>query len=86
MNKTYVVGIADMKICRSPGVLVTYALGSCIGVCVYDPVIRLAGMVHIMLPNMYENNKDNIFKYADTGIPETIRKREVLGGVRSRMV
>ncbi|WP_447581678.1 chemotaxis protein CheD [Anaerotignum faecicola] len=86
MNKTYVVGIADMKICRSPGVLVTYALGSCIGVCVYDPVIRLAGMVHIMLPNMYENNKDNIFKYADTGIPETIRKMEAFGGVRSRMV
>ena len=86
MNKALTVGIADMKICRTPGVLVTYALGSCVGVCIYDPVIKLAGMVHIMLPNMYENRRDNIFKYADTGIPETIRKMEVFGSVRNRMV
>ena len=86
MNKSLVVGIADMKICRDPGTIVTYALGSCIGVCLYDPVIRLAGMVHIMLPNMYGNSDTNIFKYADTGIPETIRKMEAFGAVRSRMV
>ena len=49
-NKQYVVGIADMKMCRAPGVLVTYALGSCIGICLYDNVIKLAAMVHIMLP------------------------------------
>ncbi len=86
MDKKYVVGIADMKICRAPSVLVTYALGSCIGVCVYDPVIRLAGMIHIMLPNNHEGAKGNIFKYADTGIPEMLRKMEVFGGIRSRMV
>lgn len=86
MSKTLTVGIADMKICRAPGTLVTYALGSCIGVCIYDPVLKLAGMVHIMLPNVYENCKDNIFKYADTGVPETIRKMEAFGAVRSRLV
>lgn len=75
-----------MKICRAPGVLVTYALGSCIGICVYDPVIRLAGMIHIMLPSNQEGVRGNIFKYADTGIPEMIRKMEVFGGMRTRMV
>ena len=85
-DKQLVVGIADMKICRAPGVLITYALGSCIGVCIYDPVIRLAGMVHIMLPLNMEGQPKNVFKYADTGIVEMIRKMEVFGGVRSRMV
>ena len=46
-EKQSVVGIADMKICRGPGKLITYALGSCIGICFYDPMIRLGGMVHI---------------------------------------
>ena len=86
VSKTLTVGIADMKICRAPGILVTYALGSCIGVCIYDPVLKLAGMIHIMLPNIYENRRDNIFKYADTGIPETIRKMEAFGAIRNRLV
>lgn len=84
-DKQLVVGIADMKICRLSGIIITYALGSCIGVCLYDPVIRLAGMVHIMLPNNLDG-KGNLFKYADTGIRETIRKMEVFGAVRGRMI
>lgn len=85
-EKQSVVGIADMKICRGPGKLITYALGSCIGICFYDPMIRLGGMVHIMLPNNMESGNSNVFKYADTGIPATLRKMEVFGGVRARMV
>lgn len=89
MDKQYVVGIADMKLCRAEGILITYALGSCIGICLYDPMIRLAGLIHIMLPINQEAARGgnvNLFKYADTGIPETIRKMEAFGGVRSRMV
>lgn len=87
MNKAYTVGIADMKICRAPGVLVTYALGSCVGICIYDPVIKLAGLIHIMLPNMNRNMQDkNILKYADVGIPEMIRKMEAFGAVHQRLV
>ena len=85
-EKQLVVGIADMKVCRGPGRLITYALGSCIGICLYDPMIRLAGMVHIMLPNNMEGSNSNVFKYADTGIPATIKKMEVFGGVKSRMI
>ena len=87
MNKAYTVGIADMKICRAPGVLVTYALGSCVGICIYDPVIRLGGLIHIMLPNINRNMQDkNILKYADTGIPEMIRKMVAFGAVKQRLV
>lgn len=86
MTKQYVIGIADMKQSRATGTLITYALGSCVGICIYDPGIKLGSMIHIMLPQAPENKMDNIFKYADTGILETIRKMEAFGAVRARMI
>ena len=86
MENKYIVGIADMKIARSEGTLITYALGSCIGICLYDPVIKLGGMVHIMLPESLSSGNQNIFKYADTGIRETVRKMEVFGARKERLV
>lgn len=86
VSSNIVVGIADMKMVRNEGVLVTYALGSCIGICLYDPGIKLASMIHIMLPVKLENSNDNVFKFAETGIPETLRKMEVFGAVRGRIV
>lgn len=50
MTKKISVGIADMKIARQEGELITYALGSCIGVAFYDPMIKLGALLHIMLP------------------------------------
>lgn len=84
-SKMIKVGIADMKITRAPGSLITYALGSCIGICLYDPNIKLAGMIHIMLPEMPKTGDNNILKYADTGIPEMLRKMEAFGARRQRM-
>ncbi|MDO4710775.1 MAG: chemotaxis protein CheD [Peptostreptococcaceae bacterium] len=86
MSKQYIVGIADMKQARATGNIITYALGSCIGICLYDPMIKLGAMVHIMLPEAPKTDIDNLFKYADTGIRETIRKMEAFGAVRARMV
>lgn len=86
MTKQYIVGIADMKQARASGNIITYALGSCIGICLYDPMIKLGAMVHIMLPDAPKGNVDNVFKYADTGIRETLRKMEAFGAVRSRIV
>ena len=74
MDNKHIVGIADMKIARAEGVLITYALGSCVGICLYDPFIKLGGMVHIMLPEALASGNQNVYKYADTGIKETIRK------------
>ncbi|MDD3141382.1 MAG: chemotaxis protein CheD [Lachnospiraceae bacterium] len=85
MDKKITVGIADMKITRLEGTLITYALGSCIGIALYDPMIKLGALVHIMLPERREINDNNIFKYADSGIQETIRKMSVFGGVKSRL-
>ena len=81
-----VVGIADMKMAQYEGMLVTYALGSCIGICLYDPGLRLAALVRVMLPLNMETGRRSPMKYADTGIRETLRQMEARGARRSRMV
>lgn len=86
MNSNLTVGIGDMKIARAQGVIITYALGSCIGITFYDPNIRLAALLHIMLPEIKDANDKNIFKFADSGIRETLRKFAAFGGMKSRIV
>ena len=80
------VGIADMKILQWRGELITYALGSCIGICLYDPETKLASLIHIMLPINMETGRKNTMKYADTGIRETVRQLEARGARKARMV
>ena len=79
------VGIADMKMAQGEGVLVTYALGSCIGLCFHDPRLRLGALLHIMLPINMETGRTHPLKYADTGIRETLKQMEARGAMRSRM-
>lgn len=79
------VGIADMKLAKGEGMLVTYALGSCIGICLHDPVLKLGALVHIMLPLNMETGRKNPLKYADTGIRETLKQMEAQGANRSRI-
>ncbi len=85
MTKKISVGIADMKIARQEGTLITYALGSCIGIAFYDPMIKLGALLHIMLPENNQTDK-NVFKFADSGIRETLRKLYAFGATRGRMV
>ena len=85
MDDKLVVGIADMKMAKGMGMLVTYALGSCIGICLYDPAIRLAALIHIMLPLNMETGRKSPLKYADTGIRETLREMERRGASKSRL-
>ena len=80
-----IVGIADMKMAQKGERLITYALGSCIGICLYDPQIKLAAMVHIMLPINMEAGRKNTFKYADTGIRETLNQMVAKGAVTGRI-
>jgi chemotaxis protein CheD len=67
------VGIADMKVSTdADDVLVTYSLGSCIGLAIYDPLVRVGGLLHYMLPDASINPKraqDNPYMFASTGIP-----------------
>jgi len=85
MNQKLTVGIADMKIGKGNDLLVTYALGSCIGLCFYDPKLKLGAMLHVMLPLNMEAGRKNPLKYADTGIRETLRQLEAKGASRSRI-
>ena len=71
---------------RNEGVLLTYALGSCIGICLYDPFIKLGALVHIMLPINMETNRTSPLKYADTGIRLTLSEMEQMGAKRARIV
>ena len=80
-----IVGIADMKMAQKGERLITSALGSCIGICLYDPQIKLAAMVHIMLPINMEAGRKNTFKYADTGIRETLNQMVAKGAMKGRI-
>ena len=79
------IGIADMKMAQGQDTLITYALGSCIGICLYDPLLKLGALIHIMLPLNMEAGRKNTMKYADTGIRETIKMMEAKGASRARM-
>ena len=81
------VGISDWKICGTADTLVTYALGSCIGTCIYDKQAGLAGMSHIMLPdsrNMRDTNL-NRMKFADTALPDMVKEMVKRGASIPRM-
>lgn len=83
MNDKLIVGIADMKMAGDGKKLITYALGSCIGICLYEPRLKLAALIHIMLPLNMETGRKNAFKYADTGIRTTLREMEIKGAQRA---
>lgn len=81
------IGIAESKIAKSPDKLVTLGLGSCVGLVLYDPVLKIGGMVHIMLPAAPKGAAvPNKFKFADTGINELIRGMTAAGAMRGRLI
>lgn len=68
MSNVITVGMADYKVSRTPDILMTAGLGSCIGICIHDPVVKVGGMAHIMLPSANGDPGVNQAKYADTAI------------------
>ena len=85
-----IIGIADMKISSRPGdVLITYALGSCLGIAIYDAAAKVGGMLHVMLPASSVNpNKaaDNPLMFVDTGVPELFKACYKMGARKERLV
>lgn len=87
MGEVIKVGMADLNICKSPDIITTLGLGSCIGLTFYDPVTKIGGMVHYMLPDSTKvRNNGNIAKFADTGIEELLKKVVAAGASRPRLV
>ena len=81
MTQTVTVGISDLNVVRAPNVLVTFALGSCVGICLYDPMAKV--LSHIMLPSSKEmaSIKTQVYKFADTAIIELVKKMESMARV-----
>lgn len=75
MQNVINIGISDLNISKPPGILATYALGSCVGICLHDKTHNIGGLAHIMLPNSKEaaNAAANPRRFADTGIAELIK-------------
>lgn len=87
MNEMIKVGMADLNVCVSPNALTTLGLGSCVGIVLYDPIRRIAGMVHVMLPDSTKIlNNENKAKFADTGIDALINRMISIGASQSALV
>ena len=86
----HVVGVADMAIGGEPGdILITHALGSCLGVSVHDPVSHVGGLLHVMMPAANvnpEKAKANPYMFVDTGMPTFMHKLYAAGVQKARMV
>lgn len=75
-----IVGMADLNVAKSPGILTTLGLGSCVGIVLYDPSTKIGGMAHVMLPDSTQiRNNSNQAKFVDTGIVMLIAKMKALG-------
>jgi len=90
MASLHVVGISDGKVSNDPtDTLVTYALGSCVGLALYDPHARAGGLLHIMLPDSRfrsSSREFNPYMYADTGFYGLLETLLGLGTARHRLV
>ncbi|MEN3186357.1 MAG: chemotaxis protein CheD [Atribacterota bacterium] len=73
------VGMAECAVSKDPEeVLCVLGLGSCVGLCLYDELKGVAGMVHILLPEKIAGQQ-NPFKFADTALPALIKELEKAG-------
>lgn len=87
MSEIIKVGMADLKVVKSPNGVTTLGLGSCVGIAIRDPITKIGGLAHIMLPDSTAiRNNANIPKFADTGIEELVKQIVAQGASRSRLV
>lgn len=84
-----VVGVGEMIVSNHPDdLIVTYALGSCLGLVIYDPVAKVGGMLHAMLPDSSIHRKDEEFnphKFVNTGIPMLFKEAYKLGAEKNKI-
>jgi chemotaxis protein CheD len=85
-----VVGIADVKLSGKPeDLLITYALGSCLGICIYDSEAKVGGLLHVMLPSGAvdaEKAKNNPARFVDTGVPMLFKEAYRMGAKKERII
>jgi chemotaxis protein CheD len=85
-----VVGVADMQISVDPAdLLITYALGSCLGITVHDAVAGVGGLLHVMLPDSSIDSRkarENPLMFVDLGVPILFRRAYAAGARKERLV
>lgn len=87
MGEVIKVGIADLKMCKTPDKITTVGLGSCVGIVLYSKSDKICGLVHIMLPSSKEiKNNANRAKFADTGIEDLVLALEKEGLKRQSLL
>lgn len=87
MGEVVKVGMADLNVCTPPNSITTLGLGSCVGVILYDPIKKISGMVHVMLPDSTKiNNNENKAKFADTGIKELLNRILKMGASKPAII
>jgi chemotaxis protein CheD len=78
-----------MKTGRRGDLLITHALGSCLGLMIFDPVAEVGGLLHAMLPLSKinpEKARQNPFMFVDTGVPALFQQVYALGGEKKRLI
>ncbi len=85
----HIIVVGDMKTGEKEDLLITHALGSCLGLTVYDPEIQIGGLLHAMLP-LSKINRDkaqaNPYMFVDTGVPTLFKTLYEMGAKKSRLV
>jgi len=86
----HIVSVADMKVSSMPGdILITYALGSCLGIAIHDPVAGVGGLLHVMLPLStidIEKAEENPYMFVDTGVPRLFIECYKAGARKRRLM
>jgi chemotaxis protein CheD len=84
-----IVGVGDMQVSNNPdATLVTYSLGSCIGLAIYDPMMKVGGLLHYMLPESSLDEakaRKNPYMFGDSGIPLLFKSSYKLGAKKNRL-
>ena len=80
------MGMADLKVAKSPDILTTLGLGSCVGITLYDRVNRIGGLAHVMLPTYKGFEGQNIAKFADSAIIELLKQITRIGASKNSLV
>jgi len=81
------VGLGEVKVSRDPmDVLTAFGLGSCLGIGMYDPVARVAGLLHAILPTMPNGSTEHATHYVDSGIKTLLNLILNAGGLQSRLI
>jgi chemotaxis protein CheD len=85
-----IIGVADAAVSNNPlEELITYSLGSCIAVVIYDPTVKVGGMLHYMLPESSmdpEKAKRMPAMFADTGIPALFKQSYHYGATKNNLI